>query len=73
MVGIETTRRKCDNPVRSEITPNPVMRRYKTQMAHLRGDPRSKGFYYADIMEPKIKSIDSQRYAYESFSNEAEE
>ncbi|KAI2491252.1 hypothetical protein MHU86_23304 [Fragilaria crotonensis] len=32
-------------------------------MAHLRY-PRLRGMFYADIMEPKIKSIDSQRYAH---------
>jgi hypothetical protein len=41
---------------------NPATRQFKTQMAHLRY-PRLGGMSYADIMEPKVKSLESQRYA----------
>ena len=65
MVGIETARKSLHVTTQRGVRsiPNPAMRRFKTQMAHLRY-PRLKGMYYADIMEPKIKSIDSQKYAH---------
>jgi hypothetical protein len=74
MVVIETTRKSLNVTTQREVKsiPNPAMRQYKTQVAHLRY-PRLKGISYADIMETKIKSINSQRYAYESLSNEGEE
>ena len=43
--------------------PNPATRRFKTQMAHLRY-PRMRGMFYADIMEPKVLSPESQHYAH---------
>ena len=44
--------------------PNPAMQRFKTQMAHLRHPATVEGMYYADIMESKVESLDSQRYAH---------
>ncbi|KAI2504204.1 hypothetical protein MHU86_10227 [Fragilaria crotonensis] len=65
MVGIETARTSLKVTTQRGVRsiPNPATRRFKTQMAHLRY-PRLKGMFYADIMEPKIKSVDSQRYAH---------
>ena len=65
MVGFETAKASLrvttQNGVRS--IPNPATRRFKTQMAHLRY-PRLRGMFYADIMEPKVKSLESHRYAH---------
>jgi hypothetical protein len=65
MVGLETAKTSLKVTTQQGVRtiPNPATRRFKTQMAHLRY-PRLKGMFYADIMEPKIKSIDSQRYAH---------
>ncbi|KAI2492429.1 hypothetical protein MHU86_22109 [Fragilaria crotonensis] len=65
MVGLETAKNSLKVTTQQGIRsiPNPATRRFKTQMAHLRY-PRLRGMFYADIMEPKIKSIDSQRYAH---------
>ena len=59
MVGmIKTTRKSLNVTTQRGVRsiPNPAMRQYKTQMAHL-CYPRLKGIYYADIMETKIKFI----------------
>ena len=63
MLGIEQAKKTLSVTTQSGVRsiPNPAMRRFKTQMAHLRY-PRLHGTFYADIMEPKIKSIDSHRY-----------
>jgi hypothetical protein len=65
MVGLETAKSSLKVTTQQGVRsiPNPATRRFKTQMAHLRY-PRFRGNFYADIMEPKIKSIDSQRYAH---------
>ena len=65
MVGLETAKRSLSVTTQKGIRsiPNPATRRFKTQMAHLRY-PRLRGIFYADIMEPKVKSIDSHRYAH---------
>ena len=57
MVGLETAKNSLkvtttQRGIRS--IPNPAMRRFKPQMAHLHY-PRLRGMFYADIMEPKIK------------------
>jgi len=65
MVGLDAARKSLkvttQRGVRSIL--NPAMRRFKTQMTHLRY-PRIKGTFYADIMEPKIKSVDAQNFAH---------
>ena len=65
MVGIETAKTSLKVTTQKGVRsiPNPATRRFKTQMTHLRY-PRLKGMFYADIMEPKIKSVDSQQYAH---------
>ena len=65
MVGIETAKTSLNVTTQKGVRSiqNPATRRFKTQMTHLRY-PRLKGMFYADIMEPKIKSVDSQRYAH---------
>ena len=67
MVGWRLQRTPClkvttQQGIRS--IPNPATRRFKTQMAHLRYYPRLRGMFYAEIMEPKIKSVDSHQYAH---------
>ena len=65
MVGVETAKSTLNVTTQKGIRsiPNPATRRFKTQMAHLRY-PRLGGMFYADIMEPKVKSLESQRYAH---------
>ena len=65
MVGLETAKNSLRVTTQQGVRsiPNPATRRFKTQMAHLRY-PRLRGMFYADIMEPKIRSIDLQRYAH---------
>ena len=65
MVGVETAKSTLNVTTQRGIRsiPNPATRRFKTQMAHLRY-PRLGGMFYADIMEPKVKSLESQRYAH---------
>ena len=65
MVGVETAKSTLSVTTQRGIRsiPNPATRRFKTQMAHLRY-PRLGGMFYADIMEPKVKSLESQRYAH---------
>jgi hypothetical protein len=66
LVGIKTAKKTLDvttqRGVRS-IPTNPATRRFKTQMAHLRY-PHMGGMFYSDIMEPKVLSLESQRYAH---------
>jgi hypothetical protein len=59
LVGIETAKKTLDvTPQRGvRSIPNPA-----TQMAHL-CYPRMGGIFYPDIMEPKVLSLESQRYA----------
>ena len=65
MVGLETAKNSLMVTTQRGIRsiPNPATRRFKTQMTHLRY-PRLRGMFYADIMEPKIKSVGSHRYAH---------
>jgi hypothetical protein len=65
MVGIETAKTSLKATTQKGVRsiPNPATRRFKTQMTHFRY-PRLKGMFYADVMEPKIKSVDLQRYAH---------
>ncbi len=65
MVGVETAKSTLNVTTQRGIRsiPNPATRRFKTQMTHLRY-PRLGGMFYADIMEPKVKSLESQRYAH---------
>ena len=65
MIGIEQAKKTLGVTTQKGVRtiPNPAMRRFKTQMAHLRY-PRLNGTFYADIMEPKVKSIDSHKYAH---------
>ena len=65
MVGLETAKKSLKVTTQRGIRsiPNPATRRFKTQMAHLRY-PRIRGTFYADIMEPKVKSVDAQNYAH---------
>ena len=65
MIGVETARTTLNVTTQRGIRsiPNPATRRFKTQMAHLRY-PRIRGMFYADIMEPKVKSLESHRYAH---------
>ena len=65
MVGIDTAKASLKVTTQKGVRsiPNPATRRFKTQMAHLRY-PRLKGMFYADIMEPKVLSIEKERYAH---------
>jgi hypothetical protein len=65
MVGLETAKTSLKVTTQQGVRsiPKPAMRRFKTQMAHLRY-PRLRGMFYADIMEPKVKAVDSHRYAH---------
>ena len=65
MVGLETAKNSLKVTTQRGIRfiSNPATRRFKTQMVHLRY-PRLRRMFYADIMEPKIKSIGSHRYAH---------
>jgi hypothetical protein len=65
MIGVEQAKKTLGVTTQRGVRtiPNPAMRRFKTQMAHLRY-PRLNGTFYADIMEPKVKSIDSHKYAH---------
>ena len=65
MIGVEQAKKTLGVTTQKGVRtiPNPAMRRFKTQMAHLRY-PRLNGTFYADIMEPKVKSIDSHKYAH---------
>jgi hypothetical protein len=65
MIGVEQAKKTLGVTTQKGVRtiPNPAMRRFKTQMAHLRY-PRLHGTFYADIMEPKVKSIDSHKYAH---------
>ena len=65
MVGLETAKSSMRVTTQQGVRsiPYPATRCFKTQMAHLRY-PRLRGMFYADIMEPKVKSVDSHRYAH---------
>jgi hypothetical protein len=65
MIGIETAKKSLAATTQRGVRsiPNPATRRFKTQMSHLRY-PRLHGTFYADIMESKVKSIDSHSYAH---------
>ena len=65
MIGVETARTTLNVTTQRSIRSisNPATRRFKTQMAHLRY-PRMRGMFYANIMEPKVKSLESHRYAH---------
>jgi hypothetical protein len=65
MVGVKTAKKTLNVTTQRGVQsiPNPATRRFKTQMAHLRY-PRMRGMFYADIMEPKVLSLESQRYAH---------
>ena len=65
MIGIEAAKKSLAATTQRGVRsiPNPATRRFKTQMAHLRY-PRLHGTFYADIMESKVMSIDSHKYAH---------
>ena len=65
MVGLEAAKKSLKVTTQRGLRsiPNHAMQRFKTQMSHLRY-PRLRGKFYADIMEPKIKSVDAQNYAH---------
>jgi hypothetical protein len=65
MVGVKTAKSTLNVTTQRgiQLIPNPATRRFRTQMAHLRY-PRLGGISYADIMESKVKSLESQRYAH---------
>ena len=65
MIGLDTAKKSLTVTTQKGIRsiPNPATRRFKTQMAHLRY-PRLRGTFYADIMESKVTSIDSHKYAH---------
>jgi hypothetical protein len=65
MVGVKTTKKTLNVTTQRGVLsiPNPATRRFKTQMAHLQY-PRMSGMFYVDIMEPKVLSLESQRYAH---------
>ena len=66
LVGIETAKKTLNVTTQRGVRsiPNPAAtRRFKTQMAHL-CHPRMGGMFYADIMEPKVLSLESHRYAH---------
>jgi hypothetical protein len=65
LVGLETAKYSLKVTTQRGIRsiPNPATRRFKSLMAHLRY-PRLRGMFYADIMEAKIKSSGSHRYAH---------
>ena len=64
-VGLETAKTSLRVTTQQGVRsiPNPATRLFKTQMAHLRF-PRLRGMFYANIMEPKVKLVDSHRYAH---------
>ena len=59
VVGVETAKKALVVTTQRGIRsiPNPATRRFKTQMAHLRY-PRMGGMFFADIMEPKVISLE---------------
>ena len=65
MVGVETAKTTLNVTTQRGVRsiPNPATRHFKTQMAHLRY-PRLGGMFYADIMEPKVLTLEKERYAH---------
>jgi hypothetical protein len=65
MVGVETAKITLNVTTQRGVRsiPNPAIRHFKTQMTHLRY-LRMSGMIYADIMEQKVLSLESQRYAH---------
>ncbi len=63
LVGVETAKKTIDVTTQRGVRsiPNPATRRFKTQMAHLHY-PSMGGMFYADIMEPKVLSLDVSAY-----------
>ncbi|KAI2497802.1 Reverse transcriptase (RNA-dependent DNA polymerase) [Fragilaria crotonensis] len=65
MTGLATAQKTLDVTTQKGVRsiPNPATKRFRTQMTHLRY-PRMGGMFYADIMEPKVLSLESHRYAH---------
>lgn len=65
MIGTEAAKRTLQVTTQGGVRriQNPALRRFKTQMTHLRY-PRLPGIYYCDTMKATVKSLEGHQYAH---------